>query len=37
MNDLQQIEQEKSILRWDGLAGVLGAIIFILVFVKWVK
>jgi len=33
MNDLQQIEQEKSVLRWGGLAGILGAIIFILVFV----
>src|SRR5688572_22366000 len=33
MNDLQKIEQEKSVLRWGGLAGILGAIIFILVFV----
>ena len=33
MNDLQQIEQEKSVLRWGGLAGILGAIILILVFV----
>jgi hypothetical protein len=33
MNDLQQMEQEKSVLRWGGLAGILGAIIFILVFV----
>jgi hypothetical protein len=33
MNDLQMIEQEKSVLRWGGLAGILGAIIFILVFV----
>jgi len=29
MNDLQ----EKSVLRWGGLAGILGAIVFILVFV----
>ena len=33
MNDLQKMEQEKSVLRWGGLAGILGAIIFILVFV----
>jgi len=33
MNDLQQIAQEKSVLRWGGLAGILGGIIFILVFV----
>jgi len=33
MNDLQQIEQEKNVLRWGGLAGILGAILFILVFV----
>jgi hypothetical protein len=33
MNDLQQMAQEKSVLRWGGLAGILGSIIFILVFV----
>jgi magnesium-transporting ATPase (P-type) len=33
MSDLQKIEQEKSVLRWGGLAGILGAIVFILVFV----
>jgi hypothetical protein len=33
MDDLQKMEQEKSVLRWGGLAGILGAIIFILVFV----
>src|SRR5215216_4976293 len=32
MNDLQKME-EKSVLRWGGLAGILGGIIFILVFV----
>jgi Domain of unknown function (DUF4386) len=33
MNDVQQIEQEKRVLRWGGLAGILGSIIFILIFV----
>jgi hypothetical protein len=33
MNDLQQMAQEKSVLHWGGLAGILGSIIFILVFV----
>jgi hypothetical protein len=33
MNELQKMEQEKSVLRWGGLAGILGGIIFILVFV----
>ncbi len=33
MNDPQKMEQEKSVLRWGGLAGILGGIIFILVFV----
>ena len=33
MNDLQKIEGEKSVLRWGGLAGVLGAIFLILAFV----
>jgi hypothetical protein len=33
MNDLQKMEQEKSVLRWGGLAGVLGGILFILTWV----
>ena len=33
MNDLQKIEQEKSVLRWGGLDGMLGGILFILVMV----
>jgi hypothetical protein len=33
MNDLQKMEQEKSVLRWGGLAGMLGVILFILVWV----
>jgi hypothetical protein len=33
MNNIQQIEQEKSVLRWGGLAGIVGSIIFILIFV----
>src|SRR5918998_2997100 len=33
MNDLQRMEEEKSVLRWGGLAGILGGIIFIVVFV----
>jgi hypothetical protein len=33
MNDLQKMEQEKSVLRWGGLAGMLGGILFILVMV----
>jgi hypothetical protein len=33
MNDLQKIEQEKSVLRWGGLAGMLGGILFILTWV----
>lgn len=32
MNEVQQIEQEKRVLQWGGLAGILGAITFILVF-----
>jgi len=32
MNDLQKIEQEKSVLRWGGLAGIMGGILFIIVF-----
>jgi len=33
MNELQKMEQERSVLRWGGLAGILGGILFILVFV----
>ncbi|MBI4336545.1 MAG: hypothetical protein HY683_01750 [Chloroflexi bacterium] len=33
VNDLQKMEEEKSVLRWGGLAGILGGILFILVFV----
>jgi hypothetical protein len=33
MNDLQKMEEERSVLRWGGLAGILGGILFILVFV----
>jgi hypothetical protein len=33
MNNIQQMEQDKSVLRCGGLAGILGGIIFILVFV----
>ena len=29
MNDLQKMEQEKSVLRWGGLAGMLGGILFV--------
>jgi hypothetical protein len=32
-NDLQKVKEEKSVLRWGGLAGILGGILFILVFV----
>src|SRR5215207_5629602 len=32
MTVLQKLEQENSVLRWGGLAGVLGGIFFILVF-----
>ena len=32
MNDLQNTAQEKSVLRWGGLAGILGGILFIVVF-----
>jgi hypothetical protein len=31
MNDLQSTAQEKSVLRWGGLAGILGGILFIVV------
>jgi len=33
MNDLQNTEQEKSVLRWGGLAGMLGSVIFVVTFV----
>ncbi|MFC1996529.1 hypothetical protein ACFLXI_02840 [Chloroflexota bacterium] len=33
MNDLQKMEQEKSVLRWGGLAGMLGVFLFVLVWV----
>lgn len=33
MTDLQKIEQEKSVLRWGGLAGILSGTMFILVLI----
>jgi len=33
MNQSQMLEQEKSVLRWGGLAGILGSVFFILVMV----
>ncbi len=33
MMDLQKMEQEKSVLRWGGLAGILGSILFVVTFV----
>lgn len=33
MNVLQQVEGDKGVLRWGGLAGVLGGVIFLFVFV----
>ncbi|ADI14547.1 hypothetical protein [Truepera radiovictrix] len=33
MSDLQPIVQENRVLRWGGLAGVLGSVLFIVVFV----
>jgi hypothetical protein len=33
MNNLQKMEQEKSVLRWGGLAGMLGVILFVLALV----
>jgi hypothetical protein len=33
MNDQQKMDQEKSVLRWGGLAGILGGILFILALV----
>ena len=32
MNDLQNTAQEQSVLRWGGLAGIVGSILFIVVF-----
>ena len=32
MDDLQTMEGEKSVLRWGGLAGILGGVLFIGVF-----
>ena len=31
MNVLQQVEGEKGVLRWGGLAGVLGGVLFLFV------
>ena len=33
MNDVQKMEQEKSVLRWGGLAGIVGGILLVAVFV----
>ena len=33
MNDLQNTAQEKSVLRWGGLAGIVGGILLVAVFV----
>ncbi|HZG44110.1 MAG TPA: hypothetical protein VEY93_14275, partial [Longimicrobium sp.] len=33
MNDLQKMAQEKSVLRWGGLAGILGSILMLVAFV----
>ena len=33
MNNLQMMEQEKSVLRWGGLAGMLGVILFVLLWI----
>ena len=30
MNDVHKMEQEKNVLRWGGLAGILGGILFVL-------
>ncbi len=32
-NDLQEVEQERSVLRWGGLAGMLGSVLMIVTFV----
>ncbi len=34
MNNLHKVEQEKSVLRWGGLAGMMGGILFILAMVQ---
>src|ERR687898_3638211 len=31
-NDLQEVEQERSVLRWGGLAGMLGSVLIIVTF-----
>lgn len=36
MNDLQKVEGEKSVLRWGGLAGILGGVLLILSFLVFV-
>src|SRR5687768_1383451 len=33
INDVQKMEQEKSVLRWGGLAGIVGGILLVAVFV----
>ena len=33
MNVVQTVEEEKSVLQWGGLAGILGSMIFILIFI----
>jgi hypothetical protein len=33
MDDLQKMDQEKSVLRWGGLSGILGGLLFIVAFV----
>jgi hypothetical protein len=33
MSDLQEVAQEKSVLRWGGLAGILGSILMLVAFV----
>jgi len=32
INDLQTMDEDRSVLRWGGLAGILGGILFVLVF-----
>jgi hypothetical protein len=32
-NDLQEVEQERSVLRWGGLAGMLGSVLMVVTFV----
>ncbi|MBI4203279.1 MAG: hypothetical protein HY532_09235, partial [Chloroflexi bacterium] len=36
MKSLQKMEEERSILRWGGLAGILGGILLILSFLVFV-